>query len=202
MNRGTIVLLVIGLFLAIVMMNGCSSYNSMNRMEKDAKAQWEQVENAYQRRNDLIPNLVAVVKNYADFEKSTLEAVVNARANATKVTIDPSNLDEASLEKFQQAQSQVGSTLSRLLVVAENYPDLKANKNFLDLQTQLEGTENRITNERRVFIEKVKEYNISISSFPRKIWASLFGFKEKASFKMQEGADKTPDVDSLFNKGK
>ncbi|MEW6468340.1 MAG: LemA family protein [Bacteroidota bacterium] len=202
MNRGTIVLLVIGLFIALVGFNACNAYNNMNKMEKAVGAQWTQVENAYQRRNDLIPNLVATVKNYADFERSTLEAVVNARSKATQVTIDPTKLDAQSLQKFQQVQGEVSSTLGRLLAVAENYPDLKANQNFLNLQTQLEGTENRITNERRVFIEMTRDYNTSITMFPRRIWAGLFGFKEKPSFEMTEGADKTPDVDSLFNKGK
>ena len=202
MNKGTIVLGIIGLFVFIFGINGCNSYNGMNKLEKGVTAQWSKVENAYQRRNDLIPNLVAVVQNYADFEKSTLEAVINARANATKVTIDPSKLDEASIQKFQEVQGAVSSSLSKLLVVAENYPNLKANQNFLDLQTQLEGTENRITNERREFIEAVQEYNTSISMFPRKIWASMFGFKEHATFEMTEGADKAPDVNSLFKKNK
>lgn len=202
MNRGTIVFGIIGLFLFIALINGCNSYNGMNRLEKGVTAQWSKVENAYQRRNDLIPNLIAVVQNYADFEKSTLEAVINARANATKITIDPSKLDEESIKKFQEVQGAVSSSLSKLLVVAENYPDLKANQNFMNLQTQLEGTENRITNERRVFIETVQEYNTSITMFPRKIWASLFGFKERANFEMTEGADKVPDVNELFNKGK
>ena len=198
MNKGLVTLGVIGIIVLLLGFNGCNSYNNMNGLEKDVAAKWSTVENAYQRRNDLIPNLVAVVKNYADFEKSTLTAVVEARAKATQVTIDPSKLDEASIKKYQEAQGAVTSTLGRLLAVAENYPDLKANTNFLDLQTQLEGTENRITTERNNFIESVRVYNTSISMFPRKIWASMFGFKEHATFQMTEGADKAPDVGKIF----
>ena len=196
-------LLVWGIFFFLILMiafSGCGSYNTMNKEEKAIVAQWSEVENAYQRRNDLIPNLVAVVKNYADFEKSTLEAVISARASATKMTIDPSKLDAESLQKFQQAQGQVSTALGRLLVVSENYPDLKANQNFLDLQTQLEGTENRITEQRRMFIKAVQDFNTDITSFPEKLWNLMFGFKEHASFQMTEGADKVPDVNSLFKK--
>lgn len=195
--------LVWGLFLfliLIVMVSGCSSFNSMNKKEKAITAQWSQVENAYQRRNDLIPNLVAVVQNYADFEKSTLEAVVNARANATKMTIDPSKLDAASLQKFQETQGQVSTAIGRLLVVAEQYPDLKANQNFMDLQTQLEGSENRIATERGYFIEAVRAYNTEITDVPQRWWAGMFGFKEHATFEMKEGADVPPDVKNLFEK--
>ena len=196
-------LLVWGIFFFLILMigfSGCGSYNSMNKMEKDVTAKWSEVENAYQRRNDLIPNLVAVVKNYADFEKSTLEAVVNARANATKMTVVPSKLDAASLQKFQQAQGEVSTALGRLLVISENYPELKANQNFLDLQTQLEGTENRITTSRKYFIDAVRDYNTKITSLPEKLWNMMFGFKEHDSFQMTEGADKVPDVNSLFKK--
>src|ERR1051325_739083 len=173
--------LVWGIFLFIILMivvSGCGSYNGMNKKEKAVTAQWSEVENSYQRRNDLIPNLVAVVKNYADFEKSTLEAVTNARANATKMTIDPSKLDAESLKKFQEAQGQVSTALGRLLVVSENYPDLKANQNFLDLQAQLEGTENRIAEARRQFILSVQDFNTEISSFPNNLWSGMLGFKE------------------------
>ncbi|MBI3501549.1 MAG: LemA family protein [Bacteroidetes bacterium] len=195
--------LVWGIFfflLLMILFSGCNSYNSMNSKEKNVTAKWAEVENAYQRRNDLIPNLVAVVKNYADFEKSTLEAVINARANATKITLDPTKLDAESLQKFQQAQGQVSTALGRLLVVAEQYPDLKANQNYMDLQTQLEGTENRITTARKYFIDAVQEYNTEISSFPDKLWSGTFGFKEHATFQMKEGADVPPDVNSLFKK--
>lgn len=195
--------LVWGFFLfliLIVMVSGCSSFNSMNKKEKAITAQWSQVENAYQRRNDLIPNLVAVVQNYADFEKSTLEAVVNARASATKMTLDPSKLDAASLQKFQETQGQVSTALGRLLVVAEQYPDLKANQNFMDLQTQLEGSENRIATERGYFIEAVRDYNTKITSFPERVWAIMFGFKEHATFEMKEGSDTPPDIKNLFEK--
>jgi LemA protein len=200
MKRGTIILGVVLLFIAIIAMNGCGSYNSMVDKQEGVTSQWQQVENQYQRRSDLIPNIVATVRNYADFEKSTLEAVVQARANATKVTINPQNLDAESIQKFDQAQGAVSQSLGRLLAVAENYPDLKANQNFLDLQAQLEGTENRIATERGRFNEVVRDYNSYIRKFPRNIWAGMFNFDTHAYFEMQEGADTAPDVNNLFKK--
>lgn len=193
--------LVWGFFLfllLVISVSGCNSFNSMNQKEKAIAAKWSQVENVYQRRNDLIPNLVAVVQNYADFEKSTLEAVVDARANATKMTIDPNKLDAESLQKFQEIQGQVSTALGKLLFIAEQYPDLKANQNFRDLQTQLEGSENRIATERGYFIEAVREYNTEISSFPQRIWAGIFGFEEHPTFEMKEGAAAPPDVKRFF----
>jgi len=198
MKRSSIILIILVLFLAIVGMNGCSTYNGFVTKEETVEASWKQVENQYQRRMDLIPNLVAVVKNYADFEKSTLEAVVNARANATKVTMNVDDMTPENIEKFNQAQQAVSSSLARLLVVSENYPDLKANQNFRDLQAQLEGTENRIATERMRFNEVVQDYNTHVRKFPRNIWAGIFGFQKKAYFQMDEGADQAPDVNELF----
>jgi LemA protein len=158
------------------------------------------VENQYQRRNDLIPNIVSVVKNYADFEKSTLIGVVEARAKATQVTVDPTKLDAASLQKFQQAQQGVSASLGKLLVVAEQYPQLKANESFMNLQVQLEGCENRISTARKDFNDAVQAYNVAIRVFPANIWAGVFGFQKKDFFEAQAGADKAPDVNNLFKK--
>jgi LemA protein len=181
--------------LAIIMYSSIKgTYNKMVTMDESVSSQWAQVENVYQRRVDLIPNLVATVKGYAEHERETFEAVTLARSKATGVTIDPTNLNEASMQQFQAAQDQLSSALSKLLVVVEKYPDLKANQNFLDLQTQLERTENRITVERMNFNTKAQEYNSFIRSFPKNIYASLFGFEKKAYFKAQEGAEKAPEV--------
>ena len=193
MKKG-IVFGIIGFLLFLLLIGGCNTYNSMVTMDEGVKAQWKQLEVVYQRRMDLIPNLVNTVQGYADFEKSTLTAVIEARASATKVTLDPSKLDEESIQKFNQAQSGLSSALSRLMVVAEQYPDLKANENFLALQTELEGTENRIARERSLLKEKVEEYNIGIRTFPRNIYAGMFGFKERFYFEAQEGAEKAPTV--------
>jgi LemA protein len=186
---------IIGIALiALFGMNACSSYNGMVEKNEAVTSQWQQVENQYQRRNDLIPNLVNTVKGEANFEKSTLEAVINARANATKVQINPDKLDEASLQKFQQVQGELSSALSRLLVVSEQYPALKANQAFSELRTQLEGTENRISNERMRFNQMAQEYNVYIKKFPKNIWSGLFGFEKRAYFEMKEGADTVPTV--------
>lgn len=194
MNKTFITLGVIGLLVLLLLRSGCNSYNNMVTKNESVTAQWQQVENVYQRRMDLIPNIVATVQGYADFEKSTLTDVINARANASKVTIDASKLDEASLEKFQQAQGQLTSTLSRLMVVSEQYPDLKANQGFSDLRVQLEGTENRIANERMKFNAAAQDFNTYIQTFPRNIWAGMFHFDKRAYFTMQEGADTAPKV--------
>jgi LemA protein len=164
-------------------------------MNEGVNAQWSQVENVYQRRLDLIPNLVKTVQGYANFEKSTLTAVIEARAKATSVNINPENLNAESLKQFQSAQSGLGSALSRLMVVVEKYPDLKANQNFLELQAQLEGTENRIAVERMKFNETAQLYNTYIRQFPRNIYASLFSFEKKAYFEAETGANKAPKVD-------
>lgn len=162
--------------------------------EEGVTAQWSQVENVYQRRTDLIPNLVNTVKGYADFEKETLTQVIEARAKATQVTVDPTKLDAQSIQKFQEAQTGLSSALGRLMVVMEKYPDLKANQGFLDLQAQLEGTENRITVERQKFNESAQGYNTLIRKFPKNIFAGMFGFEKKAYFEAEKGAEKAPQV--------
>ena len=157
-------------------------------------AAWSQVENVYQRRADLIPNLVATVKGYAKHEQETLDKVVSARAKATQITVDPENLNEASLKKYQEAQGELGSALGKLLAITENYPDLKANENFLQLQSQLEGTENRIAVERKNFNEMAQSYNASIRQFPGNVLAGMFGFERKPYFEAEKGAEKAPEV--------
>jgi LemA protein len=200
MNSGKIIMWAFVAFIAIALMNGCSSYNSMVKKNEGVTSQWQQVENVYQRRMDLIPNLVSTVQGYADFEKSTLEAVINARANATKITIDASKLDAEQLQKFEQAQGSLTSALSKLMVVSEQYPDLKANQGFGDLRVELSNSENKIANERKKFNDVVQEYNTFIQLFPRNIWSGIFHFEKREYFKMQEGADKAPDVKFDFNK--
>ncbi len=186
--------LVYGLFLLLTPFLTSCGYNKMVSLDEAVKSQWAQVENVYQRRADLIPNLVSTVKGYADFEKSTLTQVIEARAKATSVQIDANKLDPQSLQKFQAAQDQLGSALSRLMVVVERYPELKANQNFLELQAQLEGTENRIAVERRKFNEVTQAYNTYIRKFPQLLFAKMFGFKEKGYFKAEEKAKEVPKV--------
>jgi len=179
---------------------GCG-YNSLVQMDEKVNQAWSQVENQYQRRADLIPNLVKTVQGYADFEKGVLVEVTELRSKVGQIKLSADDLtDEAKFKKFQEAQDELSGALSRLLVVAENYPQLKANENFLQLQTQLEGTENRIAVERRKFNEAVQEYNTSIRSFPTLITAKIFGFKEKQYFKSTPGTEKPPDVNFDFNK--
>jgi len=175
-------------------MSSCSMYNGMVEKDEAVSAAWSQVENVYQRRADLIPNLVNTVKGYAAHERETLEGVVEARAKATSITIDPSNMDAESIAQFQQAQDGLSAALGRLIAVAENYPDLKANQNFLDLQAQLEGTENRITVERQKFNEASRDYNTYIRRFPNNLFAGMFGFDKKTYFEAQAGAEKAPEV--------
>ena len=170
-------------------------YNSMVTQDESVKTAWSQVENQYQRRLDLIPNRVNTVKGYASHERATLEGVINARANATKTTIDPTNLNEETMKQFQAAQGELSSALSRLMVVVERYPDLKANQNFMELQAQLEGTENRISVERKRFNEVAQNYNTNIRSFPTNILAGMFGFQPKAYFAAESGAEKAPTVE-------
>ena len=170
-------------------------YNTGIVYQEDAKTAWSKVESAYQRRADLIPNLVNTVKGYADHEKSTLEAVINARASATQVKIDPSNITPDQMAKFQQAQQGLSGALSRLLVSVERYPDLKADKNFLELQSQLEGTENRIKIERDRFNDAVNRFNVHIKKFPGNMLAGMFGFKEMARFQADKGAESAPKAD-------
>ncbi len=175
------------------LLSSCS-YNTIVEMDESIGQTWAQVQTQYQRRADLIPNLVNTVKGYADFEKSTLTAVTEARAKATAITFEPKDLNAANLAKFQQAQDQVSSSLSRLLVSVEKYPDLKANQNFLELQAQLEGTENRIAVARNDFNNAVKSYNTKIRKFPSNLTAMMFGFDKKAYFEATGGSDKAPAV--------
>jgi len=180
--------------IGIVPLLSSCGYNTMVQKEEAIAAQWAQVQSVYQRRADLIPNLVNTVKGYAEFEKSTLTQVTEARSKATSVNIDPNKLDENSLRKFQAAQDELKSALSRLLVVVEQYPQLKANQNFLELQSQLEGTENRIAVERMKFNDLTRDYNAYIRKFPQIIVARLFGFREKPYFEAATGAEKAPEV--------
>ena len=182
-------------FLLLIPFLSSCGYNKMVSMDEAVTSQWAQVENSYQRRADLIPNLVSTVKGYAEFEKETLTGVIEARAKATSVQIDPSNLDAATLQNFQAAQDGLSSALSRLMVVVERYPELKANQNFLELQSQLEGTENRISVERRRFNETTQTYNSYIRSFPALIMAKIFGFDKKVYFQAEESAKEVPKVE-------
>lgn len=189
----TIGVVVLAVFLVYSSIR--ASYNSMVTLDEAVVGQWAQVENVYQRRADLIPNLVNVVKGYAAHERETLESIVEARNRATATTIDAENLTPESLQEFDEMQQGLSSALSRLLVVVEAYPDLKANQNFIELQTQLEGSENRISNERRKFIELVRDYNTNIRRFPRNIFASIFGFDIKPNFESRPGAEDVPVVE-------
>lgn len=194
MKKSWIVIGVIVVLVFIIYRLFAGSYNNMVGKEENVKSQWAQVENSYQRRSDLIPNLVSTVKGYAEFEKSTLTEVVQARASATSVKIDANNLSPENIAKFQQAQEGLSGALSRLLVSVEKYPDLKANQNFLELQSQLEGTENRIAVERGRFNEMVQEYNKYVRSFPNNIFAGFYGFAQKGYFQAAAGSDKAPEV--------
>ena len=192
---GCIVLAVVALVLGGLVFWGIGAYNGLVKKQVAVDGGWAQVENVYQRRADLIPNLVETVKGVANFEKSTLEAVVEARAKATQIVLSPEIVnDPAKLRQFQQAQGELTGALSRLLAVAENYPELKANQNFLELQSQLEGTENRIAVERRRFNEIVQEYTTATRVFPASIVAKLGGFPSKAFFEADAGAEKAPSV--------
>ena len=194
MKRGYVVLIVIVAVVLVLFFWVKGMYNSMVRMDEGVSSAWAQVENVYQRRADLVPNLVATVKGYAEHESSTLEAVVNARAKATQMTVDPSGLSEAEIARFTEAQDELGAAIGRLLVSVERYPDLKANQNFRDLQAQLEGTENRITVERQKFNEAARNYNVTIRKFPNNIFAGMFGFEKKGYFEASEGAEQAPVV--------
>ncbi|MGN0033820.1 MAG: LemA family protein [Candidatus Limimorpha sp.] len=188
----TVVIVAVILMLFVWVKN---SYNGMVSKQEAVEAQWAQVENAYQRRADLIPNLVATVKGYAEHEQSTLREVIEARSKATNITVDPTNLDAEDIAKFQAAQDQLSGALSRLLVSIERYPDLKANQNFLELQSQLEGTENRITVERQKFNDAAKGYNQYIRQFPRNIISSMFDFEKIGYFKAASGSEVAPKVE-------
>ena len=195
MKKGKL-LWIVAIVVALGLFGWCkNTYNGMVSADEGVQSAWSQVENVYQRRADLIPNLVATVKGYAEHESGTLEGVVAARAKATQTTVDPSQLTAENIAKFQAAQGELGSALGRLLVTVERYPDLKANQNFLELQAQLEGTENRISTERMKFNETAKSYNTLIRSFPQNILASIFSFTPKGYFKAAEGSENAPKVE-------
>ena len=191
MKKSTIIVLVI---VAVVAIWGITGYNGLVKADEALNTAWSNVENQYQRRADLIPNLVNTVKGYAEHEKETLDAVVAARTRATQVTVDAESLTPEKFQEYQKIQNEVGAALGRLLAVAEAYPDLKANTNFLELQAQLEGTENRISVERRNFNEAAKSYNTSIRTFPRSILAGMFGFEKRPYFEAQQGVETVPVV--------
>jgi LemA protein len=197
LSKGLIILIVVGIILFLIVSVSiwiAGINNNLVTKEEGVNTAWANVENVYQRRLDLIPNLVNTVKGVAKFEQQTLTAVIEARAKATSVQINPKNLDEGSLQKFQEAQNGVSSALGRLMVVVEKYPELKATQNFSELQAQLEGTENRITVERMKFNESAQAYNTYLRQFPNSMFAGMFGFQQKAYFKSQAGAEKAPEV--------
>ena len=195
MKKGLTVLIIVAAILLGGFLWVKNVYNQMVVSDESVQAAWAQVENVYQRRADLIPNLVETVKGYAAHESATLENVVAARAKATQVTVDPSDLTPEALAQFNQAQDELSAALGRLLMIQENYPDLKANQNFLELQAQLEGTENRIATERMKFNEAAQAFNTGIRRFPDNIIASMFGFEKKAYFEAQAGAETAPKVE-------
>lgn len=191
-NKGLIITIVV---IVLVALWGILSYNGLVGMDEKVSNQWANVETQYQRRSDLIPNLVNTVKGYAKHESQTLEAVMAARSQATQVKIDPSNCTPQQLAAYQKAQGDVTTALGKLLAITENYPDLKANQNFLEMQSQLEGTENRINVARKDFNDSAKEYNTSLRRFPRNIIASMFGFEKRNYFEAEAGAEKAPKVE-------
>jgi len=193
--KKTLIIVGVIVLIVIIMFSWVSGkYNGLVTSEEKTKQAWAQVQNVYQRRSDLIPNLVETVKGYAAFEKSTFIEVTNARAKASQVTVDPTKLTPDQIQKFQGAQDGLSQSLGRLMVVMEKYPELKANQNFLELQAQLEGTENRITVERQKFNVVVQDYNVSVRSFPSNIFASMFGFQQKGYFQAEAGAEKAVKV--------
>lgn len=181
--------------IALLALWAISSYNGLVTMEESVNSQWANVETQYQRRADLIPNLVSTVKGYAKHEKETLEGVIAARSQATQIKVDPNDLTPEKLAEYQKAQGAVTSALGKLLAITENYPDLKANQNFSELQAQLEGTENRITVARKNFNDAAQGYNTSIRKFPKSLFAGLFGFEKRAYFEAEEGSEKAPKVE-------
>jgi len=195
MNKKRRTWIIVLAVVIIAVLWGVQKYNGFVTLEEGVTGQWSNVENVYQRRADLIPNLVNTVKGYAEHEQETLTGVIEARAKATSVTIDPTNITPESMAAFQQAQDGLSSALSRLMVTVERYPDLKANQNFLDLQNQLEGTENRIAVERRKFNEITRGYNTSIRKFPASMVAGVTGFEKKTYFEAAEGSDTAPVVE-------
>jgi len=194
MKKSSIILISIVAALAVIFLWGTSGYNSLVTLRENVNSQWGNVQSQYQRRSDLIPNLVSTVKGYATHESSTLEGVVAARAKATQVMIDPKNLTPEKLQEYQAAQGQVSAALGKLLMITENYLNLKADQNFLELQAQLEGTENRISVERNRYNDSAKEYDKSIKYFPKSIIAAFCGFTEKPYFEAEKGTEKAPSV--------
>ena len=192
MKKSTIIVIAL---VAIVAIWAVSGYNSLVKMDESVSTAWSNVENQYQRRSDLIPNLVNTVKGYAAHEKETFQAVTEARSKATQMTIHANELTSEKMVEYQKAQGEVGAALSRLLAITEAYPDLKANENFKELQAQLEGTENRISVERKNFNEVARSYNTAVRTFPRTIIAGIFGFEKRPYFEAEEGADKVPTVE-------
>ena len=195
MKKGLVILIAVAAAVLGIFFWFQGNYNNMVKMDEGVQAAWSQVENVYQRRADLIPNLVATVKGYASHEQQTLEGVISARSKATQIAVNPEDLTSEQLAKYQKAQGELGSALGKLLAITENYPDLKANANFLELQAQLEGTENRITVERKKFNDAARVYNTTIRQFPKNIVAGMFGFEKKPYFEAQEGAEQAPKVE-------
>lgn len=195
MKKGLVTLIIIAAILIGGFLWVKGAYNNMVTEDENVQNAWAQVENVYQRRADLIPNLVATVKGYAEHESATLENVIAARAKATQMTVDPANLSEEAIAKFNEAQGELSTALGRLLLIQENYPDLKANQQFSELQAQLEGTENRIATERMKFNDAAKVYNTMIRKFPDNIIASIFGFEKMGYFEAQTGAETAPKVE-------
>lgn len=184
--------------LVLVLIWGISAYNQLVGSEESVSKAWSQVENVYQRRLDLIPNLIKTVQGAADYEKSTLQAVIEARSKASSIQLNAENMSQEQLQAFTQAQDELGSAISRLMLTIERYPELKANQNFLELQSQLEGTENRITVERQKYNQVVGNFNTQVRRFPKNIIASMFGFEKKAYFEASAGAEQAPAVDFNF----
>lgn len=195
MKKTWIIAIVLVVLIFIIYRMFAGTYNDLVVQEEQVEQQWAQVENQYQRRADLIPNLVNTVKGYADFEQETLTEVIEARAKATSVNVNPENLDPAAIQRFQEAQEGLSSALSRLMVVVERYPDLKASQQFQQLQTQLEGTENRIAVERRNFNQAVQGYNSYLRQFPTNMIAGMYGFERKGYFEAAQGAEQVPQVE-------
>lgn len=194
-KKSTIIIIVVVVVIILLFSWVKGTYNGLVSKEEAVNSQWAQVENVYQRRSDLIPNLVATVKGYAEHEQKVLTDVVEARAKATSINLNADNMTPENMQAFQNAQEQLSGALSRLLVTVEKYPDLKANQNFLELQAQLEGTENRITVERQKFNDTARIYNQSIRHFPANIFANMFGFEKIAYFEAQQGAETAPKVE-------
>ena len=194
LSKGAIALLVIALVAFGVISWYFSTKNSLVSVDESVSTAWSNVENQYQRRADLIPNLVETVKGYAKHEENTFKEVVEARAKAMQITVDPTNMTPEKMKEFQAAQGELGSALGRLIAVSENYPELKANENFKDLQAQLEGTENRINEARRQFNQAVQDYNLKVRQFPSSIVANIAGFTTKTKFEAEAGSEKAPKV--------